>query len=170
MDDGLREAGAVAEAFGERLDALVDDGLEKAHLDHAIDGLLFRLARQAADFGREMEEAADAHVRVGRRILGQVADDALGGHGVFDHVVAADGHAPRGRRDEARDHPHGGGLAGAVRPEKAQHFALGDFERDAVDRELRSEILFKFSTLIISVSPIAPAKIRRRADRPRCHL
>jgi hypothetical protein len=45
--------------------------------------------------------------------------------------VAADPHAAGARRQEARDHLHGGGFAGAVRPQKAQHFAAADLEVDA---------------------------------------
>src|SRR5438477_3609247 len=53
--------------------------------------------------------------------------------------MRADGDPARRRRHEAGDHAHGGRLAGAVRPEEAEHLAALDRERDAVDRPLRAE-------------------------------
>ena len=41
-------------------------------------------------------------------------------------VVAGHAHPARGRRQESRDHLHGGGLAGPVRTQEAEHFAAAD--------------------------------------------
>src|SRR5262249_52173221 len=41
----------------------------------------------------------------------------------------------RGRRQEAGDDAHGGGLAGAVGPQEADHLALTGGEGDPVDRD-----------------------------------
>src|SRR2546421_10478232 len=41
VDNRLGETEAMSVAFGESIHALVDDGLEKAHLDHATNRLLF---------------------------------------------------------------------------------------------------------------------------------
>ncbi len=41
--------------------------------------------------------------------------------------------AARGRLEQAAEHANGGGLARAVRSEKAEDFALSDFEIDPVD-------------------------------------
>ena len=46
-------------------------------------------------------------------------------------------------RDESGDHAHGGGFAGAVRPEKPEHLASLDGERDAVDGQLWAESFFQ---------------------------
>ena len=50
VNDGLRETGAVAEAFGKGVHALVQDRLQKAHFHHALDGLFLGVAAQAAQF------------------------------------------------------------------------------------------------------------------------
>ena len=42
VDQRLREAGAMAEALGERVDRLVQHRFEEARLDHAVDRLLLR--------------------------------------------------------------------------------------------------------------------------------
>ena len=47
------------------------------------------------------------------------------------------------RLQEAREHLHGGRLAGAVGAEKAQHLALLDPERYAVDGDDVTEALFE---------------------------
>ena len=60
--------------FGKRLDALAQNRFKEAHLDDPADGLLPRIAAQAADFRRELEEPMNRHIRVGRRILRQIAD------------------------------------------------------------------------------------------------
>ena len=109
--------------------------------DRTVDRLLPRVAPQSAQLGGEVEEAVHSHVGVARRVLGQVADQPLRRQRVLQHVVAADRDPSRGRRDEPGDHAHGGGLAGAVGPEEAQHFAALDRERDVVHRELRAERL-----------------------------
>ena len=66
--------------------------------------------------------------RIGRRALRQEAQHAPRGDAVGLHVVAADAGGAGGRDHEARQHAHRGGLAGAVRPEKAQHLAAGHVE------------------------------------------
>ena len=52
-----------------------------------------------------------------------------------DPAGAAGGHAQRGQ------HPHGGGLAGAVGTEQAEHGALGHDEAHPVDRDGVPEVL-----------------------------
>ncbi len=44
VDDRLRETGAMPIALRQRLDALVDNRLEKTHFDHALDGALVGLS------------------------------------------------------------------------------------------------------------------------------
>src|SRR3954469_463912 len=136
VDQRLREAGAVLVSLGERVDRLVQHRLQEAELDHAVHRLLARGAGEAPQLGDELEERSHRHVRVRGGVLRQVADQALRLDGRLDHVVGADGDLAGGGRHEAGDHPHGGGLAGAVRAEEAEHLAALDGERDAVDRPL----------------------------------
>ena len=57
--------------------------------------------------------------------------------GSSSHVVAADAGLAGGGGDEAGEHAHGGGLAGAVGPEEPQHFAGLDLEAHVVHRRER---------------------------------
>jgi hypothetical protein len=55
--------------------------------------------------------------------------------GVVDHVVAADGGVPAVRPDQRGQYPDGGGLAGAVRPEQAEHRTGANLEVYARQRD-----------------------------------
>jgi hypothetical protein len=59
------------------------------------------------------------------------ADRAPHCAGIADGVVSGDNRGPRRRREQRPEHPHRGRLAGPVRPEQAEHLALGDLERHA---------------------------------------
>ena len=82
---------------------------------------------------RSCRKPRDGHLRVGRRALGQEAQSPPRRHAVGLHVVAADAGGAGGRDHEAGEHPHRGGLAGAVRPEEAEHLAARHVEGDVVD-------------------------------------
>ena len=116
--------------------------LSRKHISTARPTAFFRASpRQPAQLGREVEEAAHGHVGVARGVLRQVAEQALRGHRVLHHVVAADRDPAGRRRNEARHHAHGGGLARAVGSQEAQHLAALDRERNVVHRELGPERL-----------------------------
>ena len=141
MNDRLRETGAMPESLRERVDALMANRLEEAHVDGAIDRLGLVRAVDAAHLGAKTKEALDGHVRVKRRTLRQVAHQALGLDRFFRHVVAADFHHARRGRNVAGDHSHGSGFAGTVRPEKAQNLPPFHGERDIVHGVLWPESL-----------------------------
>ncbi len=140
VDDRLRETGAMAKTFRERLDTLVQNGAEETHLDYALDRARFLRPAKTAQLGGEVEETAHRHVGVGGRVLGQVTDQAFGRDRVALDVVATYADLAGGRRDEAGDHPHGGGFAGAVGAEKPEHLPAFDAERNVVHRPLCAEI------------------------------
>jgi len=54
------------------------------------------------------------------------------------HIAALDVHRAALHRQDAGDHPHKGGLAGAVRADHADRFAARHIERDAEQRLERS--------------------------------
>ena len=137
----LREAGAVLVPLGERVYRLVQHVFEEAQLDCAIHRPAARVAAQAAELGREMKEAVHGHVGITGRVLRQIADQALRGNRVLEHIVAADGDRAGGRGNEADHHAHGGRLAGAVRAEESQDFAAFHRERHIVDGDLGAERL-----------------------------
>ncbi len=89
--------------------------------------------RHAARFGDELEERARRHLGIARRAFGQVADAALGRHGLRFDVGAADEHAAGRGRQKARDDAHRGRFAGAVRPQEAEHLARCDPEAQIVN-------------------------------------
>jgi hypothetical protein len=73
-------------------------------------------------------------VIVKARILWQ-EPDAPPGRDVADRPPEDLG-APRGWKDELHQQLQGGRLAGAVRPEKAEHFAPFDLERQPIERAI----------------------------------
>jgi hypothetical protein len=86
-------------------------------------------------------EAADHHevllagqVLVDGGVLAREPDLGAQRAGVADDVEARHAGAARVRLQEGREDADGRGLAGAVRPEHAEHGALGDAEVDAVER------------------------------------
>ena len=139
MNDRLRETGAMPESLRKRVDALMANRFEEAHVDGAIDRLGLVRAVDAAHLGAKTKEALDGHVRVKRRTLRQVAHQALGLDRFFRHVVAADPYHTRRGGDVAGDHAHGGGFAGTVWPEEAQDLSPFHGERDIVHGDLRPE-------------------------------
>jgi hypothetical protein len=144
VQDRLRQADAPLESFGQRVDRLVEDGVEFRLGDGRVDPRLHIAAFVAPHFGDEAQELARSHVAIGRRAFRQVADGALGRQGLGFDIVAAHPHPAGGRRQKARDHLHGGGFAGAVRPQKAQHFAFLDLEVDSRDSFDGTEALGQF--------------------------
>ena len=136
----------MAIAFGKGLDALMEDGFQKAHLDHPLDRLLLRIAAQAANFRGEIQKPMNRHVRVGRRILRQVADQPLRLDWVLDDVKPAYRDRAFGGRNESGKHAHRGGLARSIGAQEPQHLALPDSERDAVDGDDLAETFLQIGS------------------------
>ena len=67
--------------------------------------------------------------------LGHDADDLLGARGVRHHIHTADDGAPARRDHARREHPRGGRLAGAVRPEQSEDLSRVHLEVEVVHRE-----------------------------------
>ena len=96
---------------------------------------------RADDGPRQVVEAAD-HLEVGARgeqavdggLLAGEAELRAHGRRVGDDVVAGDRGAALGRAQQRGEDAHGGGLAGAVVAEQAEHRALGDVEVDVAQR------------------------------------
>ena len=119
-----------------------------------------RLPEKPADMGDEVEKLGGGHVRIGGRALGKIADVPFGGDRLRRNVVAADDRGAGGRREKSGDHLHRRRLAGAVRAEKAEHFALRHRERHIVDRHQRAEIFDEMSDLQhTSASPAVTARL-----------
>ena len=92
--------------------------------------------REIEQLGVELEVPPDRELAIEREGLRHVADAPA--H--LDVFFPADGLAEQlgrafGRRQKAGQHLHGGGLAAAVRAEKAEDLALLDFEAHVIDRD-----------------------------------
>ena len=88
----------------------------------------------------EVQEMTRCHVAIGGRAFRQIAQMHLRCDGVGLHVMSADRDATGSWRQITCDHFHRGGFAGAIRAEKAEHFAFGDTEIDTGDGGNRSKI------------------------------
>ncbi len=122
----------MAITLGQRLDALVQHRLQKTHLDDSIHRFLPRFPAQAPDFSREIQKAEHGHVSISGRVFRQVTDQPPRRNRLLDDVEAADGHRSLRGWNEAGDHPHRGGFAGAVGAEKPQHLSAVHRKRNAI--------------------------------------
>ena len=87
---------------------------------------------QAEQLADQDEVLGAGEVLVDRRVLAGEADGPAHLVGLGRHVVAADPRDAGVRLQQGRQDAHGGGLAGAVGTEDAQHGAGGHRQRDAV--------------------------------------
>jgi len=134
VHDRLGEADALAVALRQRADHASPHLREAAAFERAVDRGLSLRARHVLQLRDVAEIALDAHFGIERRRLGQVSDRAPRGERVAEDVVARDRRRAVGGRQEARQHAHRGGLAGAVGPEEAHDFAGLHREGDVRDR------------------------------------
>src|SRR6185369_7691716 len=89
-------------------------------------------AREPVEPSEEGEVLLAGEVAIEGQRLGRDADPAPNG-GPGGVVLAVDLHRTAVGAQGSRDHPDGGGLAGAVGAEEAEGFALADVEGHAVD-------------------------------------
>ena len=115
---------APLHAAAELVDAVllaVDEGDE---LQHLVDPLLERVAREPVHAAPEHEVLARAHVRVQGDVLRDDADGLLDRLGVAHDGVPGDDGVAAGGLEQAAQHGDGGALAGAVGAEQAEDLAL----------------------------------------------
>src|SRR5437868_3597085 len=105
---------------------------QEAHFDDQVYGLLFGVTAQAANLGAKVEEPVNGHVGIGGGIFGEITNQPPGLDGIVHDVKTADGGCALGGGYEAGDHAHGGGLSGAVWPQKAEDLAAFDGEGNPV--------------------------------------
>jgi hypothetical protein len=88
------------------------------------------LGREAVQAGEILQLVPDPHLGVQAPLLGHVAE-AAAGLGV-DRAATPAHLAPVGLQ-HPEDDPHGGGLAGTVRPHEPEHLPFPDGERQVVE-------------------------------------
>ena len=91
------------------------------------------VAVQAVEAALEAQQLAAGLLVVEGGVLQRHADAQAHGVGLGGDVVAGDPGPPAGRQQQRAQHPHGGGLAGAVGAEEAVDLARRHLEVDAVD-------------------------------------
>ena len=132
-EERLGQAETLPIALRELEDLVVEHGLQTAGGGDPFDLSGDGGTPYPLHLGHESQVGGDVEGVVERRALGQVADQPGGVHVLGGHVTAGHRHAAGGGGGEPRDHPHGGGLAGAVRAEKSHDLALRNREGEIVD-------------------------------------
>jgi hypothetical protein len=128
-----RERDALLLAARELTGATAFEALERNDAEDLVDPLAVLAPRDALDLEAERDVVVDRHVWKERVLLEHHVDRApVGRHA--RHVLPLQNDAARVRHLEPGDHPQGGRLAATARAEQREELALGDRERDVVDR------------------------------------
>ena len=101
------------------------------HLDQLLGALAAFLRVDVKEAAKKIDRLVGVEVAVKVRFLRQITDARLGLHvarRVVEHRDAA-----ACRVQQAKQHLHRGGLAGAVRAQQSEHLAALDLEVDALD-------------------------------------
>src|SRR5205809_22880 len=138
-DDAIAEAHHGAHVVLDEQDGDAPIADASHHLHHPV-----RLLRVHAREGVVDDDVLQgAHLLEDRRLL-ERADHPLAGHqvgGEARDLLALEDHAAGRPREERGDQLEEGALAGAVRPDDAEHLALVRLERHVVDRHEAAEPL-----------------------------
>jgi hypothetical protein len=124
VDDGLSDADALAVALGELADQLGADLAERAFADDVIDARFDVALRDALELSDEQEVLDDLHFGVDGGSFREVPDTFFDLHGLLLDVEAGNGSLTRSGRQEACEHAHRGGFAGAIGAEEAHDLAF----------------------------------------------
>ena len=132
VDQGAGQAELLLHPPGEIARQTLLEGREVAEGQQAVDLLLAPAARDAVDVGIEVDVLHDRQVAIEAEALAHVADRLLEGLGLAHDVMAGDPGIAAGRLQNARQEPHGRGLARAVGPHQPEDLRLTDAERKLV--------------------------------------
>ena len=132
MDDGLREAHALAITFRKLPDDLVSNVRDGAALAGVVDPCAQVRPGQPLELADECQILGNPHFRINRRSLGQISDALFHFERLFENVESGHRGRAAGGRQEARQHAHRRGFAGAVRSQKSDDLPSLDFKRDLV--------------------------------------
>ena len=128
MDERLRQPDALLETFGQLANRLRQLIAERDLLDHPVDPLLRGRPRERAHRRRPLEVLLNEHLAIERVALGQIADRLSHTERVDPEVAAVHLRGAGGGGDEAGQDLHRRRLAGPVRAEEAEDFALAQLE------------------------------------------
>src|SRR5436309_394111 len=96
--------------------------------------------RPAGEPGGETEVFCDGEVAIERRLLKHEPDAASDLEVLAHDVVPGDSRGAATGGQQGREDMNGRGLAGAIRPEKAEELALAHLQVEGVERPNRAEI------------------------------
>ena len=157
VEDRLGQADTPAEALGEGFDGLPAHLVQFQQPQCPGDPLALAGTTVATDLGDEIEEALHGHFRVAGRTFREVADQPLRLQRAVADVEAEDARGAGAGRQEAGEHLHGGGLAGAVRTEEAQYLPRLHLEGQVVHRHPRAEAFAEVSCFDHGPLPVPAA-------------
>jgi len=132
VDDGLGNAGALRKTLGQIGAQAPAHFAQPAAFNHAIHGRLRLRATHPAQARAEREVFVHAQFGVQRRRFRQITQ-APRKRRFFAKIASVEQHFARARREHAGDHAQGGGLAGAVDAEQAEHAAAIERECQVLD-------------------------------------
>ena len=131
----LGDAYTLPVTFGQVGNAAVAHSVNAGFLDDFLDLTVQFLAVQALCFAHKSQIFHGGIIQIQGRVFGQIPDLALGFVRVLKDVEPVDAHMAGSGRKAAGHNVHGGGLAGAVGPQKAVYMPFFNFEGDVVDRQ-----------------------------------
>src|SRR5438445_7610832 len=131
-DQRLRESQPLHHALGEFPDGPIRAARQTDAFEHLRRPLAGIRARQSTEAAGEHQILVSAQELVERGVFRQVPELTPGGDG--SHALACDEGVARCRLHESEQHLQRGGLARAVRPEKAEDLARAHFERQILHR------------------------------------
>ena len=134
VDERAGDRQAALQAAGQRVDLVPGPVRELDEIEQRVGPLPDEPAGQAEVPAVDEQVLADGQLDVEGVLLRDHAEPGPDRGPVADRVAAEDGQLAAGRRRDAADHPHRGGLARPVRPEEAERLAAVQVEIDPVHR------------------------------------
>ena len=141
VDERRGEVEAALHAAGIAADPPVGVFGEADDVEQVGDALLDLLPGDVEEAGLQAEQLSSGLEHVEADLLEGDADLVSDAAGVLDDVEAVDGGGAAGGPEQRGEDADGGGLAGAVLAEEAEHLAVGHVEIDAVDGVDVAEVL-----------------------------
>ena len=173
VNDGLGQANPLTVAFGQFAEKLVLYVPDCAAIANDIDALPELSAGKAFQPSNERQVFCSTHLEIERRGFGEIANPSLDFERRFDDIKTGNGCSARTGRQEARQYPHRGGLAGAIRSQKADDLASLDLERDVIHSGVAGvplgkilHINHRFFVLKVSCPVLSPPQLAENFFEP----
>ena len=159
----------VAVRFGE----LVLPAAQLEQLEQLVDPALDDRSFLSIQRRREAEELRTGQLVVDEGPVGNVPQPSLGHQRMALNVFARDVHGAGASAQDSRDHPHRGGLAGAIGAQEAEQGSRRNVERQAVHGGERSVPLDEtgdsdhwIESVVALSEPIRGTRMSGRSDPP----